>query len=806
MTVSFLDPTIMMALKVDVRGGRAGSGGSGGYGGDGGHGGNGGHGGAGGSPGSYTTTESYSYTDSNGNYQTGYRTVTHYGSPGRPGSSGRAGHRGSDGPQGDLATCGSNGHEGSVHFMWKDPAGKVIESGSLGFNLRLVNIEIEDAMHDGIFEPLEELVVSGLTLINDGDMTVPAGTIVAVLSSDNIFVAEPNGFPIPELMPGQSMTLGQTFQLKIADVPLPTEPGPLDTQFNFNTNATLLKRQFLKCGIMFGVKVAWPLKINSIASPTQMARKEVRPFLITLDNASLITYAENPATEASVFLTFEPGLIPQDPRAVGTIGSGWTLELPLAPLPPKAQQVISVDVMCWEGSEFFNRNGWKAELRLRTRPIEFSVQKVRTAPDWNQDFADVPQDVIMFTADHISLADYLAWKSITSTLRLGLWMWDSERFRGISQDASTGEPHGPNSWRQAKGRAAIVFPSNPNGPQGMNFADIVAHFMRFSMANGVPIATLGGDSGHSHQLQVYEDDPGFLFFGSEPAGVDKAMAWNGEPIDIADWNLKFEGKHLLFKPDDKDLVEKAGALVKKIGEKDPAYPYRLMAIEKDMNRESFLKYSYGTLVIKKLPFRKFSKFVFAPRGMSIALGSSIDLASAGTQIPLMSPYGQCMTLLMSVLPVEKKLAALTTENHPLQFVMQEGKHNLTYWPIDLLKILLYRDLRSDLEHDEKDYPHAIALERAVVAQPHLLTNLNVRLAVFYAIERLADKKSIFSSNKVINTLKDAIKVELFKHFKEDEYKQMKKTNDASIKEHKVLRMQQHFDAAVSWIFATQKKK
>lgn len=688
--------------------------------------------------------------------------------------------------------------------MWKDNAGKVIEAGSLGYNLRLVNIELEDSMHDGVFEPLEELVISGLTIINDGDMTVPAGTIIAVLSSDNIFVAEPNGFPIPELLPGQSLTMGQTFQLKIADVPLPTEPGPLNTQFTFNTNATLLKRQFLKCGVIFGVDIAWPLKIASIASPTQMARKEVRPFLITIDNTSLITYAESPETEASVVLSFEPGLIPQDPRAVGSPGQPWTLELPLAILPSKSQQVISVDVMCWEGSEFFNRNGWKAELRLRKRLIEFSVQKVRTAPDWNQDFADIPQDVIMFTAEHISLADYLAWKSITSTLKLGLWMWDSERYRGISADGSTGEPHGPNSWRQVTGKAAIVFPSNPNGPQGLNFADVVAHFMRFSMATGVPIATLGDHNG-SHQLQVYEDDPGFLFFGAEPAGVDKAMAWNGEPVDIADWNLKFEGKHLIFKPDDKDIMEKAGSLVKKIGEKDPAFPYRLMAIEKEVDRESFLKYTYGTLIIKKLPFRKFSKFVFAPRSISSSLGSSIDLATAATNMPLMCPYAQCMTLLISVLPVEKKLAALATENHPYLFVMQESKHTLNYWPVDLLKILLYRDLRSDLEHDEKDYPHAIALERAVLAQPHLLSNLNVRLAVFYAIERLADKKSIFSSNKVINAIKDAIKVELFKLFKEDEYKQMKKANDASIKDHKHLRMQQHFDAGITWMFANQKK-
>lgn len=634
-------------------------------------------------------------------------------------------------------------------------------------------------------------------------MTVPAGTVVAVLSSDKIFVAEPNGFPIPELLPGQTMTLGQTFQLKIADVPAPTEPGPLQTQFTFNTNATLLKRQFLKCGVIFGVNIAWPLKIASIASPTQMARKETRPFLVTIDNTSLIPYAVSPETEASVVLHFEPGLIPNDPRAVGTAGSTWTLEIPLAPIPNASQQVISVDVTCWEGSEFFNRNGWKAELKLRKRLIEFSTQQVRTAPDWNQDFADVPQDVIMFTAEHISLEDYLAWKSITSSLRLGLWMWDSERFKGISQDATTGEPHGPNSWRQAKGRACIVFPSNPNGPQGMNFADIIAHFKRFSMSSGVPTATIGEAQ---HQTQVFDDDPGFLFFGAEPAGVDKQLAWNGEPVDIADWNLKFEGKHLIFKPDDKDIMEKAGSLTKKIGEKDPAFPYRLMAIEKEVDRESFLKYSYGTLIIKKVPFRKFSKFVFAPRTISSSLGSSINIGDAGTQIPLLSPYGQCLALLVSVLPIEKKLAALTTENHPLQFVVQEGKHTLNYWPIDLLKILLYRDLRSDLEHDEKDYPHAIALQRAVLAQPSLLNNLNVRLAIFYAIERLADKKSIFSSNKVINAIKDAIKTELFKLFKEDEYKQMKKANDASIKEHKHLRMQQHFDSAVTWLFANQKKK
>lgn len=146
-TVSYVDPTILMALKVDVKGGSGGAGGAGGYGGDGGRGGNGGHGGPGGPPGSYTTTESYSYTDSNGNYQTGYRTVTHYGSPGRPGSGGRGGSAGATGPTGDSGSSGVSGKEGSVHFMWKDAAGKVIEAGALGYNLRVVGMEIEDAMH-----------------------------------------------------------------------------------------------------------------------------------------------------------------------------------------------------------------------------------------------------------------------------------------------------------------------------------------------------------------------------------------------------------------------------------------------------------------------------------------------------------------------------------------------------------------------------------------------------------------------------------------------------------------------------------
>lgn len=660
-------------------------------------------------------------------------------------------------------------------------------------------------MLDGIFEPLEELTVTNLMLLNDGDMTLPAGSIVSLNSSETITAIEPNGFPIPEILPGQTLVLQHTFKLKLADVAPPTAPGPLNTRFTFNSNATLLKRQFMKCGVIFGVNVAWPINIASIASPTQMARKEVRPFLVTIENKSLIPYAAGPETEACVILKFEPGLIPQDPRAVGAIGQPWTLELPILPLAPQTTQTLSVDVMCWEGSEFFNRNGWKAELLLRRRLIEYSEQQVRTCPDWNQDFADVAQDVIMFTAEHIQLADYLAWKTICNTLKLGLWMWDSERFKGISQDGSTQEPHGPSSWRQAAANACIVFPSNPNGPQGMNFADIVAHFRKWSMSTGELSVTT------SKQPQ-FVDDPGFLFFGGDPSGIDKQMAWQGEPVDIADYHLKFEGKHLIFKPDDKDIMEKANSLTKKISEKDPAFPYRLMAIEKEVDRESFLKYTYGTLIIKKIPFKKFSKFVYAPRGISSSIGtatadvmSAIDSGVAG-EMPLLSPYGQCMLLLLSVLPVEKKLAALATEQHPMRFVLQDGKKTFTFYPTDLLKIMLYRDLRSDLEHEEKDYPHAVALQNAILAQPRLLQNANVRNASFYALERLSEKKSIFSSNKPITTVKDNIKAEMFKTFKEDDYKQIKKDNEAAVKEHKHFRMHQYFDASVAWLFATKKKK
>jgi len=432
-------------------------------------------------------------------------------------------------------------------------------------------------------------------------------------------------------------------------------------------------------------------------------------------------------------------------------------------------------------------------LLLRGRLIEFSTQRVRTCPDWYENFADVPQDVIMFTSDHISLQDYLAWKSICNTLKLGLWMWDSERYRGISQDASTGEPHGPGSWRMVPPNAAIIFPSNPNGPQGMNFADIIAHFRKFPMSSGEMAA---GN---------YIDDAGFLFFGGDPAGIDKQMASFGEPIDIADWNMKFEGKHLpIFKPDDKDIMDKAMSLTKKIGEKDPGFPYRLMAVEKDVEKkESFLKYSYGTLIIRKVPFRKFSKFVYAPRAISSGIGA-VDLNASS--IPLHSHYGQCMALIISILPASKKLHSLATENHPISFNLQLGKDDFNFWPTDLIKIMMYRDLRSDLEHEEKDYPHALALSQAVLAHPGCLQNLNVRLAIFYSLERLAGKKSIFSSNKPIDNIKDAIKAELFKLFKEDEYKQMKKSNESAIKEHKKVRMQQYFHESIAWLFANAKKK
>jgi len=302
----------------------------------------------------------------------------------------------------------------------------------------------------------------------------------------------------------------------------------------------------------------------------------------------------------------------------------------------------------------------------------------------------------------------------------------------------------------------------------------------------------------------YIDDAGFLFFGGDPVGVDHQMASHGEPIDIADWNMKFEGTHLpIFKPDDKDITEKAVSLTKKIGDKDPGFPYRLMAIEKDVEKkESFLKYSYGSLIIRKVPFRKYSKFVYAPRAVSSSIGT-VDLNASS--IALHSHYGQCMALVISILPASKKLHSLTTENHPISFNFQLGKDAFNLWPTDLIKIMMYRDLRSDVEHDEKEYPHALALSQAVLAQPSCLQNLNVRLAIFYALERLSSKKSIFSSNKPINHIKDAIKVELFKLFKEDEYKQMKKSNEATIKEHKKIRMHQYFHDSISFLFANVKK-
>ncbi len=80
--------------------------------------------------------------------------------------------------------------------------------------------------------------------------------------------------------------------------------------------------------------------------------------------------------------------------------------------------------------------------------------------------------------------------------------------------------------------------------------------------------------------------------------------------------FNFGGKHLIFKPSEKDADKKANEILKKLRNDDPLYYYDILSIDKDLEKTKGKQWSYGDLVINRIPFQKTCRLIFVPSEVS----------------------------------------------------------------------------------------------------------------------------------------------------------------------------------------------
>ena len=419
------DPRLLVLVEADCTAGNKGIHGDGGIGGLGGQGGPGGFGGSGGSGGS-----GWSRRNSDG-------TTTHHssGSSGMSGFSGRRGHNGPTGANGLNGIDGNPAHNGGI--LWcvsSSEDGGMLYQSPTRYDAEVTQLKVVSAIDDGIFEPNERILVSGVSVINSGGLPLPTGP-QAFIPCTSTIKFEPTRFDMPEMLPNHVFEIPVTFFGRIFDQPPPNVPGPFVSSAEFNPRIELLGRPFEKSLLKTKLVVQYPVKLAHLRCSENLGRGEVSVIEIGVQNISTLPYGACPGSGGCVVLQvhFDARLIPVGAGTTDVTAIPYTVTydpnirdsrfIELLEIPARQTVNVQVTLQMESRAELFDRCYWQTDLYLRDKLIEYNYKKIRVSPFYLP--KDPAADVLMITNENITRKQFVFWQRILQLAEVTVDFWDT---------------------------------------------------------------------------------------------------------------------------------------------------------------------------------------------------------------------------------------------------------------------------------------------------------------------------------------------------------------------------------------------
>ena len=364
------DPRLLVLVEADCTAGNKGIHGDGGIGGAGGQGGPGGPGGSGGTGGSRHNSDG---------------TTTYYSS-GSSGISGSSGRRGHNGPQGINGIDGNPAHNGGILWCVSSEDGRMLYQSPTRYDAEVTQLKVVSAINDGIYEPNERILVSGVSVINSGGLPLPTGP-QAFIPSTSTIKFEPTRFDMPEMLPNHMFEIPTMYFGRIFDQPPPNVPGPFVSSAVFNPRIELLGRPFEKSFLRTKLVVQYPVKLAYLRCSENLGRGDVSYIEIGVQNISTLPYGRCLGSRGRVVLqvhldarllpvgagttdiTALPYVVTHDPN----IRDSMFIEL--LEIPARQTVNIQVTLQMESRAELFDRCYWQADLYLRDKLIEYNYEK-----------------------------------------------------------------------------------------------------------------------------------------------------------------------------------------------------------------------------------------------------------------------------------------------------------------------------------------------------------------------------------------------------------------------------------------------
>ena len=649
------DARLLMLVEVDCMNGEPGPGVKGGEGGEGGMPGRGGRGGSGGFGGPSTTSTSYS-----GNTKI---THTHPTSPGRPGQNGRTGSSGRKGARGSNSRIGEKAECGGI--WWEVLSDDEVKEASTRYDAKVVGLKVTPALNGGIFEPNEQITVSGVLVSNGGGLDLPFGATAFIPSTQTIKF-EPSRFDFPEgvLKTGKKYTIPFNFQGRIFDLPPPNKPGRQSLRAEFYPRIELIGRPFEKSFYKQELVVQYPIQLGNLLCLENMGRGEVSTINIEVNNISCLPYGSCDGSGGKVVLhlhfdsriiplgvaadedTDVPYVVTYDP----TIRDSMYVEL--SHIPPSNRVTVSIKVQMENSAELFDRCYWQVDLYLREKLIEYNNRRIRVSPLYSP--LKEPADVLLVTSEAIPRKEFVFWQHILELLQVSVDFWDTTRYFGFSVDSRTGSPH-KDSWQGRYIGKMILYPHC--NLQLLAGVDIAAHFH-------------GEDFRDSELKELGSSLIAFMPLSNSGKQDENAMlkhlAYVNPSVELPEKG--YSGRHL-FKPSAEKIPPPYAnwekRFIKKLEKANPAQAPLLFDRQFKITSIGLFRYSYGTVDIRQVPLLKSTKFLEIDGVGGNMVHMSLDdanLSTSSTDIPLASKYGQVFLATLYGLPIAAKLKLMKVES------------------------------------------------------------------------------------------------------------------------------------------------
>lgn len=643
------DPRLLMLVEVDCMQGEPGAGVKGGAGGDGGKPGKGGKGG----PGGDGNTVASSYTDSSG----AQRTVIHRGYPGYDGNDGRNGDRGRSGPSGVGGKNGKSGVNGGILWVIKS-AGKVWKSSSR-YDAVVESFKVTPTLNDGIFEPNESIIVSGLVVHSIGGFNLPCGTSVLIPSTPTIkFESSRFNFPHP-ITAGKKYTIPFNFKGRIVDASPPNTPGHRELEMaQFCTRIEVLGRPFERSFLRQKLKVQYPVQLGKLCSPKLMDRGEVALISVEVKNLSKLPYGSCSGSGGRVVLHlhFDSRISPIAANTEGPYVVRFDSNLrdstfiELSKIPPQKEVTVAIKVQIANCADLFDHCLWQVDLRLRDKLIEYNHQSIRITPAYSPQ--EIPADALLITNEAVTRNEFAFWHNTFESLDVSYDIWDTELYNGLSIDSRTGMRH-ENSWYGRYTGKMIVYPHC--NLQLLAGEDIALHF-----------------NGEKFHDELKELESSLILFmpvsGSQhqnERAVLKHLAVVNAKVEIPE--NAYGGRHLhepCRSDDPPPYANWEKTFVKKLEEENFSQAPLLLTRQVDITSIGFMKYSYGSVDVRQIPVLKSSKFLQIYGAGDLDAHCSLPFS---THIPLGDKPGQAILATLHGIEMSAKLKLMKRRSQGKSF-------------------------------------------------------------------------------------------------------------------------------------------